>query len=153
MSAGGAAWSQSSRLMLFGGERPPTFHVATNILLQEQEELFTVQICDWVWALTLQCRSVPIVQSNCSFSGVKVNFSSPRVPIAPPWGPLWINMPRQRELFRNASVEITMMKPLLVPHLSCSSWLYWAPSWWSCCPSTHHQPLLQSKQETVDQGK
>jgi hypothetical protein len=39
MSEGGAAWSQSSRLILFGGERPPTFHVATNILLQEQAEL------------------------------------------------------------------------------------------------------------------
>jgi hypothetical protein len=39
MSAGGAAWSQSSRLMLFGGERPPTFHVATNILLQAHEKL------------------------------------------------------------------------------------------------------------------
>jgi hypothetical protein len=37
MSAGGAAWSQSSRLMVFGGDRPPTFHVATKILLQEQE--------------------------------------------------------------------------------------------------------------------
>jgi hypothetical protein len=42
MSAGGAAWSQSSRLMLFGGERPATFHVATNILLQAREKLSTV---------------------------------------------------------------------------------------------------------------
>lgn len=88
MSAGGAAWSQSSRLMLFGGERPPTFHVATNTLLQEQEELFLVQIWDRVRALTLQSRSVPIVQCHCSFSGVKVNLAPPRVPIAPPRGPL-----------------------------------------------------------------
>jgi hypothetical protein len=33
MSAGGAAWSQSSRPMPLGGDRPPTFHVATKILV------------------------------------------------------------------------------------------------------------------------
>jgi hypothetical protein len=32
MSAGGDEWSHSSIFMLAGGDRPPTFHVATNIL-------------------------------------------------------------------------------------------------------------------------
>lgn len=38
MSAGGEAWSKSSRFKLLGGDLPATFHVATNRLKPNQKE-------------------------------------------------------------------------------------------------------------------
>jgi hypothetical protein len=99
MSAGGEVRSQSSRLRLPGGERPPTFHVAAKILLSRHNSRKSssrsrtrtadpfIESLDGVSQHLNDELSSPVVQGDGGLGGVEVDLAAPRTLMAPPRRP------------------------------------------------------------------